>query len=69
MTLPTAMPASAASGSSDCRLQGLLELAAVQILVEAAPGEKLLVGALLHDPAAIHDQDGVGVADRRGDGR
>src|SRR5439155_11896793 len=44
--------------------QGLHELAVVQVVVEAAAGEQLLVRALLDDPAVIHHEDLVRVADR-----
>lgn len=41
------------------------ELALVQIGVEAALGEQLLVGTLLDDGALVHDQNQIGIADRR----
>ena len=44
-------------------LHPLVELAVVQIGIEAAFGQQLLVGALLHDVAVAQHQDGVGVAD------
>ena len=40
-----------------------LELALVEPAVKAAPGQKLRMGPLLHDPAVPHDQDQGGVAD------
>src|SRR4029079_17943508 len=45
--------------------QGLRKLRGVQVVVEAALGEERLVRALFHDPAVVHDQDRIGVADGR----
>lgn len=39
-------------------------MAGEQVAVEAAAGEQVVVGALLDDPAAVHDHDRVGPADR-----
>ena len=41
----------------------VLEL--VELPVEAALGEELLVGALFAELAFVHDEDGVGALDRR----
>ena len=41
----------------------VLEL--VELPVEAAVGEELLVGALLAELALVHDEDGVGALDGR----
>ena len=38
----------------------ILVLELVQLPVEAAVGEKLLVGSLLAELAFVHDQDGIG---------
>ena len=35
----------------------------VQVAVQATLGQQCGVGAVLHDPAGVHDQDAVGVAD------
>src|SRR5215212_419361 len=45
--------------------RGAAELGPVQVGVEPAGGEQLGVGALLDDPAAVDDQDPVGVDDGR----
>src|SRR5689334_14501709 len=47
------------------RADGFSELALIEVVVEAMPGEELVVGALLDDAALVHDHDLVGVADRR----
>src|SRR5947208_3263168 len=44
---------------------GPRELRVVEVVVRAAGGEQLLVVALFDDPAVLHDQDRVRVADRR----
>src|SRR5205814_10205925 len=44
---------------------GLGELALIEIVVDALLAQELRVVALLHDPAAVHHDDLVGVADRR----
>ena len=44
-------------------LHHILELAVVQVGVEAAGGQQLVVGALLHDVAVPHHKDEVGVLD------
>ena len=41
-----------------------VELAVIEGGVEAAPGEELVVGALLYDAAVVHYEDNVGVAYR-----
>src|SRR5829696_6465341 len=45
--------------------RGAAELGAVQVGVETAGGQQVGVGALLDDPAAVDDQDPVGVDDGR----
>ena len=45
--------------------EGFGELAVVKVEVEAASGQELLVRSLLDDLAAVHDEDRVGIADRR----
>ena len=35
----------------------------LQVVVEALAGHQLLMGALLHEPALLEDEDEVGVAD------
>ncbi len=42
-----------------------LELGSVQLGVQAAGGQQGVVGAPLHDPAGVDDEDLIGVADRR----
>src|SRR4051812_7765200 len=44
--------------------EGLDELAVVELVVQAAPGEELVMRALLDDPAVVHHEDRVRVADR-----
>src|SRR5450759_4943355 len=50
---------------SDRLFERLDELAVVEIGVEALPSQQFVVRALLDDPAVVHDEDRVGVADRR----
>jgi hypothetical protein len=47
------------------RRQPLLELQSIQLSVEAAFGDQLVVGAPLHDAAAVHDEDLVRIHDGR----
>ena len=44
-------------------LSGTFELAVVEVGVEAALGQELLMGALLNDVSVVHDQDHVSIAD------
>ena len=67
---PTAMRPAAPSACPAIRAPSLApdlaraELLLVELGVQAASREKLLVDAALHDPSAIHDEDGVGAKDR-----
>src|SRR5919199_592831 len=54
-----------ASGGVDRLRLPTGELGAVEVGVAAAEGQQLLVRARLHDPAAVDDEDAVGVADGR----
>src|SRR5664280_2298569 len=54
-----------ASGLDRSRLRGRHELLEVETGVEAALRQELVVGAALHDPAALVHQDLVGAEDRR----
>ena len=64
-------PRSVASVPPDvgCSLHGFggcfLELGVVQVEVEPAVGDQLVVAALFDDLAVVHDEDRVGVADGR----
>src|SRR5438445_4220352 len=51
--------------ASPLRAESPGELAPVEVVVEAAARQQLLVAALLDDPSVVHDQDGVGAADGR----
>src|ERR1019366_10367406 len=47
------------------RCQGFCELRVVEVVVEAAPEQQLLVTALFDDAAVVHHYDRVGIADGR----